>query len=154
MGLFDWFKSAAQAGGEKPDISSVKLEAGESAEVAGLNFQDAVAAHQRWKARLQAYIAGTSQEKLDPAVVSRDDQCVLGKWIHGHGAAAFGDRAVFAQLRQEHARFHQVAGEVLTAVYAGRAQEAGQKLQGEFAQASVQVLGLLANLFVEAHGKA
>ncbi len=150
MGLLDWFKAAAKSDGDKADISSVTAGAGESAEVAGLNFQDAVAAHQRWKARLQASIDGTSSETLDPDVVSRDDQCVLGKWIHGQGAVTFADRAVFAELRTEHAQFHTFAGEVLSAAYAGRRAEAQSQLGTSFSQSSVRVLGLLANLFIEA----
>ncbi len=149
MGLLDWFRSAASSGGDK-DISTVTLDKGESAEVAGLNFQEAVAAHQRWKARLQACIDGTRSEKLDPAIVGRDDQCVLGKWIHGQGAATFGDLPVFSELKAGHAEFHRVAGEVLTSVYAGRAEEAAKVLGSTFAQASVKVLGLLASLFLEA----
>lgn len=149
MGLLDWFRSAS-AGGDKGDISSVKLDQGESAEVAGLNFQDAVSAHQKWKARLQACIDGTSAEKLDPAIVGRDDQCVLGKWIYGQGTASFGSRPAFGDLTNAHADFHRIAGEVLTAVYAGRKEEAATVLGSSFAQASVRVLGLLANLFIEA----
>lgn len=148
MGLFDWFKSAATASGEKLDIASVKLDEGESAEIAGLNFQDAVAAHQRWKARLQACIAGTSSEKLDPAVVGRDDQCALGKWIHGQGTLTFGTMPAFSTLKIEHAQFHRIAGEVLSDVYAGRTADAQTKLGGPFASSSVTVQGLLANLFM------
>ncbi len=150
MGLFDWFKSAARFGDDEQDISTFSVERGESAEVAGLDFQDAVRAHQRWKARLQTSIDGTSEETLDPAMVSRDDQCVLGKWIHGHGASVFGDRLVFAHLRTEHAQFHRIAGEVLSAVQTGNKSEAEGKLHGEFAHSSVHVLGHLANLFLEA----
>ncbi len=149
MGLFDWFKAAAKSEGDKADISAVSLDAGESAEIAGLNFQDAVAAHQRWKARLQASIDGTSQEQLDPAVVSRDDQCVLGKWLYGQGASVFGSKPVFGQLKEEHAQFHRFAGEILAAVQGGQKEEAQRKLGTAFTQSSVKVLGLLANLFIE-----
>ncbi len=149
MGLFDWFKAAAESGG-KVDVTKMAAAPGESAEVAGLNFQDAVTAHQKWKARLQASIDGTSQEKLDPAIVGRDDQCVLGKWLYGQGAATFGARPVFADLKSEHARFHAIAGEVLAAVQSGAKEAAQQKLGAAFTQSSVRVLGLLANLFVEA----
>ncbi len=150
MGLLDWFKAAAKSGGDKPDISLFTPEQGESAEVAGLNFQEAVTAHQRWKARLQACIDGTSPETLDPRLVGRDDQCVLGKWIYGQGNSAFGSQSVFSDLRTAHAEFHRIAGEILAAVYDGRKTEAQEKLGASFAQASVRVLGLLANLFIQA----
>lgn len=150
MGLLDWFRSAAKSGGSAADISSVPLAAGESAEIAGLNFKDAVMAHQKWKSRLQACIDGTGQEKLDPAVVSRDDQCVLGKWIHGAGAQKFGGIGVFSQLSAEHAQFHRIAGEVLAATYAGQKAEAEEKLRASFTQSSARVQYHLANLFLEA----
>jgi len=150
MGLLDWFRSAAKPGGENPDISTVPEAAGESAETAGLNFKDAVMAHQRWKTRLQACIDGTSQEKLDAATVSRDDQCVLGEWINGTGAEKFGGVRAFAQLKAEHAQFHLLAGEVLAAAYAGRKAEAEQTLRAAFAQSSARVQVHLASLFLEA----
>lgn len=149
MGLLDWFRSAAKAEGEKPDISAVPLEAGESAEIAGLNFKDAVMAHQKWKTRLQACLDGTSQEKLDPALVSRDDQCVLGKWINGAGSQKFGGMTVFSQLKAEHAQFHLLAGEVLAAVYSGQKAAAEEKLRASFTQSSIRVQHHLANLFLE-----
>jgi hypothetical protein len=152
MGLLDWFKSAADAAGEKGDISAAAQDQGESAEVAGLDFQAAVAAHQKWKTRLQACIDGTSEEKLDPEVVGRDDQCVLGKWIHGQGGAAFGQEQIFTDLTSAHAEFHKTAGMVLSAVYDGRKEEAAQMLGSRFSQASFKVQGLLANLFVQARG--
>ncbi len=151
MGLFDWFKSAAKSEGEKEDISTVALSEGETAEIAGLNFKDAVLAHQKWKTRLQACIDGSSQEQLDPAVISRDDQCVLGKWINGAGAQQFGGMKVFSQLKAEHAQFHLIAGEVLAEVYRGHKAEAEETLRKSFTQSSARVQLHLANLFLEAN---
>ncbi len=150
MGLLDWFRSAARPGAENPDISTIPEAAGESAEIAGLNFKDAVMAHQRWKTRLQACIDGTSQEKLDPGMVSRDDQCVLGKWINGAGADRFGGVRAFAQLKAEHAQFHLIAGEVLTEVYAGKTAQAAETLRAAFTQSSARVQVHLATLFLQA----
>lgn len=150
MGLKDWFKSSAGTGDDKGDIPDVALAAGDAAEVAGLDFQAAVSAHQKWKARLQACIDGTSDEKLDPEVIGRDDQCVLGKWIYGQGTATFGQEQVFTDLTSAHAEFHKTAGMVLRAVYDGRKEEAAEMLGSRFSQASFKVMGLLANLFTQA----
>lgn len=149
MGLFDWFKSAAK-GGEAGNVEAPKASTGETAEVAGLDFQAAVAAHQKWKTRLQACIDGTSQEVIDPRMVCQDNQCVLGKWINGPGGNEFAGSATFSQLKVEHAQFHIIASEVLLSVYGGRGNEAKQKLEGIFVQASLRVQKLLANLFLEA----
>ena len=50
---------------------------------------EAINAHIHWKIRLEKYLDGTSEEKLDPKLVSRDDQCKLGKWIHGRHSSTF-----------------------------------------------------------------
>lgn len=147
MGIMDWLK----ASGGNGEISDAALQ-DEAAEVAGLDFPAAVAAHQKWKARLQASIDGSSEEKLDPAVVGRDDQCVLGKWLHGEGTEAFGQERVFTDLTSAHAEFHKTAGMVLSAAQDGRKDEATEMLGSRFSQASLKVIGLLANLFVQARG--
>ncbi|MDD2685789.1 MAG: CZB domain-containing protein [Gallionella sp.] len=149
MGLFDWFKSAAKDN-ETVAVEIPHASPSETVEVAGLDFQAAVAAHQKWKSRLQACIDGTSQEVIDPRLVCQDNQCVLGKWINGHGAGEFAGSSTFSQLKVEHAQFHIIASEVLLAVYGGRGTEAKQKLEGIFVQASLRVQKLLANLFLEA----
>ncbi len=149
MGLLDWFRGAA-----KGEASSTVAEksANESAEIGGLDFQSAVAAHQKWKSRLEACIEGTSSEVLDPRIVCQDNQCVLGKWINGTGAAQFGGMATFSQLKVEHAQFHVVAGEILLAAFSGRGSDAKTRLEGVFAATSLRVQSLLARLFLEVSG--
>jgi hypothetical protein len=147
MGLRDWLRNILAA---DADMSEYHGGQDESPELAGLDFQAAIAAHQKWKVRLQACIDGTSQETLDPRTISRDDQCVLGKWINGHGSVEFGNKTAFSQLKIEHAQFHMLAGEVLLAVYSGRQAEAKEKLESLFTQASLRVQKLLANLFLDA----
>lgn len=73
--------------------------------------QNAVSAHQAWKGRLLAVVHGSSQEKLNPDLVGRDDACLLGKWIHGPEAPR--QRPGFERLQDRHARFHETAREVL-----------------------------------------
>lgn len=147
MGLFDWFKSTSE--GKDSELSTAAPAQGESAVVAGLDFQEAIKAHQKWKARLQACIDGTSQESLDPRAVCRDDQCVLGKWINGSGANMYGSKPVFAELKVEHAQFHVLAGDILQETYSGRRSEAVKKLDGVFTQSSVRTQQLIANLFLD-----
>ena len=76
-------------------------------------FDAALTAHAEWKNRLIRLINGTSSERLDPAVVCKDDQCGLGKWIHGDGAKQFSSDPLFARLRQQHAKFHEAAAFVI-----------------------------------------
>lgn len=120
-------------------------------EAAGLNFKSAIEAHQKWKARLRAVVDGTSTESLNVAVVSRDDQCVLGKWIHGSGGMSFGQSDEFARLRENHARFHRCAGHVLTLAQSNQREAANTALaDGEYANASKDVVLDLARMYTKA----
>jgi hypothetical protein len=100
-----------------------------------MNFDEAVSAHIKWKVRLRMCI--DESEKLEPAVVCKDDQCELGKWIYGDGQI-YKNALSYEPLRNEHARFHRCAGDVVRKVNAGDKSGAEQLLgaEGEFAQAS------------------
>lgn len=85
------------------------------AENIDFNFQDAIQAHLKWKGRLKNYVDGISTEKLDHAVVCKDNQCPLGKWIYGPGQK-HNHLPNFAALKREHALFHEAAGAIVLAV--------------------------------------
>lgn len=121
-----------------------------SEEYETIDFFTAIEAHVRWKIRLEAYIAGISGEKLDPEVVSRDDQCALGKWIHGSGGVRFGSHPRFLELREIHALFHKNAGDVIRAIQRGDTETArASLLKGEYAHSSQRVKAELARLALE-----
>ncbi len=48
----------------------------------GMNFDQAISAHVQWKSKLAAYIA-KPDHSLHAEIIAKDDQCELGKWIHG-----------------------------------------------------------------------
>lgn len=150
MKILDWFKRAATS--EAPaDISIIPALPAEDATVEGLEFQAAVAAHQKWKGRLRDCIDGTSQETLDPRVVFQDNQCVLGKWVNGQGGARFATSPSFAKLKATHAEFHICASDVFVSAYAGKKDIAEEKLADDFLRLSIRVQKNLSQLFLEAN---
>lgn len=152
MGLFDWFRQMAS---EKPDAASAPPapELGavkDESVVQGLDFVAAIEAHRKWKARLTAYIDGTSTEELDPAVICQDDKCALGKWIHGEGKTFCGHMPKFHKLKADHAEFHINPAEVVTLHKNGKSDEArALMLDGAFAQYSNAVQTDLSKLYME-----
>lgn len=108
-----------------------------------MNFEEAITAHQRWKTRLRVLIDGKSTETLDPKVVCRDDQCELGKWIHGDGGKAMGAKPEFGEMKTTHAAFHVVAGNVVKKALAGDKAGAGVMLDGDLFQASSKVIAAI-----------
>ena len=127
----------------------------ESGRLAGLDFRSAIAAHDHWKVRLEGVIAGSNREQIDVREVVRDDQCALGKWLHGPGMQCCGKVDVFSKLVQAHAQFHEAAGAVLqTAQQGDRAQAREMIERGHFPQASSEVRGQLSTLFLRVSGAA
>jgi hypothetical protein len=111
-----------------------------------VNIVECIDAHMKWKGRLQSYLEGTSKEQLDPAVISRDDQCVLGKWIHGPAPNYFHDDEDFLKLCSDHAYFHLIAGAVVGKVQQNDLEESAALFRNEYARASREVIQDLTEL--------
>lgn len=112
-----------------------------------MKLEDAIAAHAEWKLRLRKYVDGTSAEQLVAATICRDDQCALGKWMHGDGRR-LASVAEFVEARAAHADFHRHAGDVVRAVDAGDRPRATGLLapSGAFEKASLSVASCLVRL--------
>lgn len=111
-----------------------------------IDITEAINAHMKWKARLQRCLDGTSDEKLDPMVICRDDQCALGKWIHGPAANHFRGDEEFNILRADHAQFHYVASNVVHKVQQSDHASAMTIFNGEYVQSSRKVIHALTEL--------
>ena len=106
-----------------------------------INIMEAINAHIHWKLRLEKYLNGTSEENLDPSVIGRDDQCKLGKWIHGPALKYFNDDdETLKTLRDDHALFHVTAASVVTLVQSNNHLAAEGVMNGEYTQASRKVV--------------
>jgi hypothetical protein len=119
--------------------------AGKKAAAAQLSFDDVIEAHERWKERLLSIVEGTSQEltSLDIENVRRDDKCALGGWIHGIAKDKFSKDGNYLELRDEHARFHICAADVIEHVEKRRPAYTKTIIEGEFSRRSRKVVGLL-----------
>lgn len=104
-----------------------------------MDLNQAILAHQQWKSRLNQFLGGSSQEVLDPATTGKDDQCELGKWIHGEGRREFRDEPAFLALHDCHEHFHRKAGEVVKMVRLGHVKEAQEIYDREFPQDSKEI---------------
>ena len=149
MGMFDWFRRLTGQGDAAPGNRDAAPPSAAETEAGGLDFYKAIEAHQRWKVRLSAYVNGESAESLDWTVICRDDQCALGQWLHGGARAPMGHEGLFSRLVEEHAQFHQCAGEVVQLADRGN-KDAALKLigTGAYARASRQVISSLGQLFL------
>lgn len=153
MGFFSRFfqwndnTTPAPTAPQPPQASELGLDAKAAAAVlAELDIDTAIAAHENWKARLQAQLTQQSTESLDPAVVCLDDRCDLGKWLHGPGRERLGQYPAFSVLVARHKYFHVQASTVVAQVHSGDHAAAERTLNTGFRHASNQVVLLLKEL--------
>lgn len=115
---------------------------------ADLDYDTVIAAHLQWKHKLRDYLDGRGA-KLDADVVSRDDKCALGCWIHGDRTRA-ARHPGFEALKSAHANFHRCAGQVIRHHQAKNAEAADQLLNDEFLALSEQTVQHLRSMKKEA----
>lgn len=114
--------------------------------LAALDIDAAIQAHERWKERLMDYLEGRSHERIDPAVVRRDDRSALGRWLLSVGVATLGQQPAFALLMARHQYFHEQAATVVELAQGGEWDKAVQVLNGGYRYGSSQVVLLLKEL--------
>jgi hypothetical protein len=109
----------------------------------GMDFDDAIKAHELWKMKLACYVA-RPDESLDPATVADDGLCELGRWIrerrptHAHVPA-------FVVLDDCHAKFHEAAAEIVARADAGEdvTEEIAIGARSDYAWLSAEVTHIL-----------
>jgi hypothetical protein len=114
-----------------------------------MNFDDAIAAHIKWKVRLTQFIDGTGSEQLKSDTVCKDNLCDLGKWIYGEGGQ-FSSKPRYKDLVSKHAHFHRCAADVVKKVETNDKPGAKSLLAGPFAVASKDTVTAIMELKKEA----
>jgi hypothetical protein len=82
----------------------------------------ALVAHGHWKQHLQdATAAGWSE--FSPDDIKRDDICQFGRWLYSLPPEVKGSKD-FVHVKELHAEFHRIAGNILALAIAGQRDEA------------------------------
>lgn len=90
-----------------------KIETDSSGQRSGLDLIEAINAHLKWKTSFQNAIDGKSKEVFNHEEVCVDHRCELGKWIHSPFAKIFQNQPHFEILKNDHAAFHRMAGDIV-----------------------------------------
>ena len=141
------FKIATGSGDAIAEVKPAALLSSKPAS----HFDDAIAAHIKWKVRLNQFIDGTSTEQLDSGTVCKDNLCALGKWIYGEGAE-HQSLSQYIDLVKKHAHFHVCAGDVVKKVEMHDKAGATALLNGDFAQAGKATVTAIMELKKELEG--
>lgn len=144
MSLFGWMQKAVVGGPE----NELKF-APEEKTLQMLDLHEALDAHANWKSRVERKLANP-QFVFSAETVAADDQCKLGKWLHGAAQKMYGHLPEYKEARLAHTEFHASAAGVLTQYEAGNVDAAYFLLRGEFQHASDASQLALVKLFAAA----
>ncbi|MGF1528457.1 MAG: CZB domain-containing protein [Candidatus Competibacterales bacterium] len=153
MKLWNWFKALSSGRPQEQaallkDLDHSHCQCGEAVHN-GLDFLEAIRAHNAWKIKLKKAIADGTISQFDAAEIRRDDRCFLGRWLYSEGLEHYGDEAVLQTIIDVHRQFHQCAAEVVDTAQGGQLNRAAALLEsGEYAQYSVDISALLGKLYL------
>jgi methyl-accepting chemotaxis protein len=104
-----------------------------------MDLDSAIQKHAAWKFKFRNALY--SNEPMDAAAISKDNNCEMGKWLHGEAKALYGKNGSYAKCVADHAAFHVEAGRVAVAVNAKKADEAERMMAAgsQFAEISKRV---------------
>lgn len=105
-----------------------------------MDFDEAIKAHSAWKIKLSKYLR-SPDGSLKSSEVQLDNKCDLGKWIYGEGAK-WSSLPEYSTLKQEHAKFHKAASDVVKRADSGQdtSEDTSIGAKSEFASASSAVV--------------
>ncbi|MEQ1525450.1 MAG: CZB domain-containing protein [Gallionella sp.] len=115
-----------------------------------MDLDQAIQTHSSWKIKFRTAIS--KKETMDAAMISKDNCCELGKWLHGEGKTKLGSLNSHADCVVKHAAFHVEAGKVADAINAKKYLDASNMIGTDttYAKASLAVVGAIMKLKKEA----
>lgn len=119
---------------ETKDTASDVKESDKKVEV-GIDLGSAIQAHAQWKLKLHTAIK--KKDKLNDHEISRDDCCMLGKWLHCEAKSNYKDLHAYSECLRKHKAFHVEAGKVAKAINSELYERAEAMLDSNTPYASV-----------------
>ncbi len=115
-----------------------------------MDFDQAIAAHSAWKAKLKAYLKNPDHS-LKPADVQVDNKCILGQWIYGEGKR-WSSTPGYSELKAQHAKFHLAAAAVVRKADSGQpvAEEIALGAKSDFTTTTVAVVNAIVRMKADA----
>lgn len=105
----------------------------------------ALLAHKEWKNRLEHAIT-TGNSDFEPKIVVKDNICEFGKWLYSLSADEKSNEN-FNIVKNLHAEFHKIAGDILQQAISGNKDEARARFSfgGTYGVASAKLNTALYN---------
>ena len=111
-------------------------------------FKTAISAHLGWRSKLNKYLLNPDGS-LKHETVCLDNQCPLGKWLHGEGEVNKSrSPKTYEDLVHSHADFHKAAGHIVELINLGHKDDAIAELRpkSKYIAVSKQTVNLIKQL--------
>ena len=118
----------------------------------GLTLVEAIDAHNAWIKKLDDALQGRNLEEYDPSIVGADHLCKVGKWLYGDGQS-LSKFPEFEKLRNEHKKFHEIAGQILNFRADKKFGKALELIRSDLPEASKRVKIGLVSLMLAYQGE-
>jgi EAL domain-containing protein (putative c-di-GMP-specific phosphodiesterase class I) len=130
--------------------NAVGRTANRGPEPSALSLKQAIDAHVAWYEWLRGVLYGTNTLDAEIANVALNDLCPLDRWIRGVAEARYRHLAEYRDLRELHAKFHQLAVEAVVEYESGNGENARRLADGALRRLSGQVQLQIVRLFERA----
>jgi methyl-accepting chemotaxis protein len=90
-----------------------------------MDLNTAIQKHAEWKFKFRNALL--ARAAMDANAISKDNNCEMGKWLHGDAAALYGNLPAYARCLANHAAFHVEAATVAKAVNALNKEDVERK---------------------------
>lgn len=107
-----------------------------------VDIDEEIAKHLEWIETVVTVLGEQEIAEEELREITRHDQCKLGHWLDSDGSAEYRDHPDFDKLKESHAAFHSLAGDLVSAVKAND-ETAAVASEEKFVATSQQVIGYL-----------
>jgi hypothetical protein len=111
-----------------------------------LDVQAAIIEHLEWCVLFNERLSRDRDASQPPTDLAGEQDSGLGQWLARSRHGAPGQHPLFAQIEQEHARFHALADQALSLADSGHMHLASTLLNTDFERSRARLLDLLRTL--------
>lgn len=107
-----------------------------------MDIRQEIDKHLKWIETVASLFAHEEMTQEEQHELTQHDRCALGQWLQSENSVKYRELPELAMLKENHAAFHQLAGDLISALVAGKEEEALQ-LQEKFIEKSQTVINCL-----------
>lgn len=107
-----------------------------------MDIRQEINKHLKWIETVASLFEHEEITQEEQHELAQHDRCALGHWLNSENSVRYQELPEFEMLKENHEAFHKLAGDLISALVAGKETEA-LKLQEKFIAKSQKVISCL-----------